>query len=535
MKIFKLIFLFLIAGSLPVAGQETKIDTIAEIEALFSDWGTDTPGGSVAVQRNGKMIFEKAYGLADLEQRTVNTLLTKFEAGSVSKQFTATAILQLIHEGKLSLEDDVRKYIPELPKYDKMIRVKHLLNHTSGLRDWGAVASIAGWPRTTRVYTQDHARDYIFRQKGLNNEPGEEYLYSNSNYTLLVTLVERISGQSLPDYTEEVFFKPLGMKNTEWRDDHREIIPGRATGYNKVRGEYKTIMPFENTYGHAALLTTVADLSIWNQSWLKGRLGKDLNELRLQKGKVLNDIEIPYAAGVFVEQYNGFTQISHSGATAGYRAWLAYYPEIDLSIAYISNDGSASTTGTGRRLIEIFAGKEDKTTSTNLEEVDIATFEDRLGLYKDRNSYSLVELKLNEGDLLLNGKELMALKGDTLVRGESKYFFKGANLFQATTTNPISYERVREVNPDEMELKEYIGKFSSEEAASDLEIQIKDGELVSKLTPSSEEKLKPAFTDGFNTHSRKLYTFKRNSGGKVTGIFISVPRAENVYFKKSAE
>lgn len=518
--------------SLSVGAQSVETDTLAQIEAIFKNCDTHTPGGAVAIKRKDDIIYQKAFGMADLEQGSINTIQTKFEAGSVSKQFTATAILQLVHEGKISLEDDVREFIPELPTYGEPITVRHLLNHTSGLKDWGSIAGLCGWPRTSRVYTQDHARDYIFRQQSLNNEPGEEYLYSNSNYTLLVTIVERVSGKSLQDYTEEVFFEPLGMNDTEWRDDYREVVPGRATAYNKIQGEFKTLMPFENTYGHAALLTTTSDLLKWNDSWLNGRLGEDLNELRLEQGRVANDKEISYAAGVRVVKFNGLTEVNHSGATAGYRAWLAYYPEIELSIVYLSNDASASTTETGRKLIEIFAGEEQASTPRTSIAMEVNRFRDKTGLYKDVNSHRVVTFEVKDDEIIFDNKKLEASAPDTLFNEDMQIYFDGDLLKQSTTTNPITFKKVEEVIPEEVNLNNYAGTYFSVEAACGLEIDLKEGELLSKLTPSRFEKLNPSFKDAFSVHRNKVYTFHRNEAGDLLGLYISVPRAERVYFKK---
>ena len=175
-------------------------DTLRRIDELFSNWNNATPGVSIAISRNNTTIYKKAFGLSDLEHLTPNTTETIFECGSVSKQFTAMSILLLAQEGKLDLQDDVHKFVPELPDYGKPIRIQHLLNHTSGLKDWGTIGFLGGWPRTTRVYTQDLALQIMCKQKSLNFTPGNEYSYSNANYSLLVTIVERVSGMPLEDF-----------------------------------------------------------------------------------------------------------------------------------------------------------------------------------------------------------------------------------------------------------------------------------------------------------------------------------------------
>lgn len=305
------------------------------------------------VARGNKVIYHKAYGLADLERNVPNTNETLFEAGSVSKQFTAYSILLLENEGKLSVKDDVRKYIPELPVYEAPITIQHLLNHTSGLKDWGSVGSLTGWPRGSRDYTLELALHIMSKQKTTNFKPGNEYSYSNSNYTCLVIIVERISKQSLEDFTKDRIFKPLGMTSTRWRSNFRDIVPNRAQAYSRYNGPYELEMPFEHIYGHGGLLTTTGDLLKWNQLLEKHDA---VYNKRIEKGKLNDGSSISYAAGIQHGEVNGVAEIAHSGATAGYRAWLAYYPSKKLTISLLSNDGSAAPVTLGKAVAYVFLG-----------------------------------------------------------------------------------------------------------------------------------------------------------------------------------
>jgi CubicO group peptidase (beta-lactamase class C family) len=238
MKTYRILFILLsFSLSITLTLQGQTADTLRRIDELFAEWHNATPGVAVAVERNGEVIYNRAFGLANLEYEVPNSTETIFEAGSVSKQFTAAAILLLAKEGQLSLEDDIRKYVPELPDYDRTITLNHLLTHTSGLKDWGAVYGLTGWPRNTRVYTQELGFDIVFRQQSLNFRPGTQYSYSNSNYVMLVLITERVSGMSFAEFCNERLFKPLGLENTRWREDHRTVVPGRATAYAASRGE----------------------------------------------------------------------------------------------------------------------------------------------------------------------------------------------------------------------------------------------------------------------------------------------------------
>lgn len=359
----RLILIALILCSIAQTASSQAIDTLSQIDKLFSSWNNATPGGSILVARGEKVLYRKAFGLADLEHNVPNTVSTIFEAGSVSKQFTAYSILLLDSEGKIRLSDDVRKYIPELPVYQKVITIQMLINHTSGLKDWGSIGSLTGWPRGTRDYTLPLALHIICKQKSTNFIPGDEYSYSNSNYTLMVEIVQRVTKQSLEDFTRERLFKPLGMNSTRWRSNFRDVIPGRAQAYSKTENGYELEMPFEHIYGHGGLLTTTSDLLIWNQLLEKHDA---LYDKRIQRGLLNNGSDLSYAAGIQHGDVNGVAEIGHSGATAGYRAWLAYYPQKKLSIILLSNEANFAPVEAGHQIAEIYFGSAPKKTTQEM-------------------------------------------------------------------------------------------------------------------------------------------------------------------------
>ncbi|MBE0676289.1 MAG: serine hydrolase [Bacteroidales bacterium] len=372
-KLFRISILLLtlggvVAGFNPVTAQSA--DTLRKIDEIFAQYHNGMPGLSVAIARDGKTIYSKAFGLAEMEHRVPNTTETTFECGSVSKQFVAASILLLAQDGKLALTDDVRKYVPELPQYDAPITIKHLLTHTSGLKDWGAVYSLTGWPRTTRVYTQELSFDIVFRQKSLNFSPGEQYSYSNSNYVMLVLITERVSGKKLAEFTRERLFKPLGMKNTMWRDNFRDVVIGRAVAYSGSEDRFLQNMPFENVHGPGGLLSTTGDLLIWNSLLADPKLFTDeFAAIRIESGKLNNGDPAGYAAGLMTGARNGFIEISHSGSTAGYRAWLAWYPEKRLSVAILSNHASSDPVGKGRAIADVFLGQPERQPATSRPQV----------------------------------------------------------------------------------------------------------------------------------------------------------------------
>ncbi|MBY8825125.1 serine hydrolase domain-containing protein [Sphingomonas colocasiae] len=248
-----------------IAPAQTAPERIARLDAVFARWsGAASPGCAVSVMQDGETRAERVYGAADLDLGVEARIDSIYEAGSASKQFTAAAILLLARDGKLRLDDDVRAYLPELPDYGARITIRHMLHHVSGLRDWGGVSVIGGWPRNSRASTNADVLDILARQTAPNFAPGSHYLYSNSNYNLLAIVVERASGETLAAFAKARIFAPLGMDDTRWRDDHATVVPRRAHAYNREGKAYVVAQTIEDAYGNAGLLTTVRDLQRWN-------------------------------------------------------------------------------------------------------------------------------------------------------------------------------------------------------------------------------------------------------------------------------
>jgi CubicO group peptidase (beta-lactamase class C family) len=327
----------------------------AAVDEVFSKWTTSTPGCAVGVAVGGKPVLMKAYGMADLEHDVRNTPDTIFEAGSVSKQFTAMAVQLLANEGKLTLDDPVRKYVPELPEYPWPVTIRHMLSHTSGLRDWGSVESIAGWPRTTREYTHAHVLEIVSRQKSLNFEPGTKWSYSNTGFNLAAIIVSRVSGMPFAEFSKQRIFGPLGLKHTSWRDDHTRIVKGRAIAYSFENGEYKIEMPFENVHGNGGLLTTVGDLLTWNENLVIPKVGNARLIAEMTEVGHFNDGQpLAYGLGFFVEEHRGVHNIYHSGSTAGYRAHLNRFPLTNTSIAVLCNGSNGDASRSANRVSDLY-------------------------------------------------------------------------------------------------------------------------------------------------------------------------------------
>src|SRR5437763_10536268 len=323
---------FATAAVLTVALAARNSTIAPKVDKVFAKWSSTTPGCAVGVATDGAPALAVGYGMADLEHDVPIVPDTIFEAGSVSKQFTAASMLLLAREGKLSLDDPVRKYIPELPEYDNPLLIRHMLNHTSGLRDWGSVASIAGWPRTTRVHTHAHVLEIVSRQKALNFPPGTRWSYSNTGFNLSAIIVERVSGKSFQEFTRARLFAPLGMTHTSWRDDYARIVKGRAAAYRERDKTFSTLMPFESVFGNGGLLTTVGDLLKWNEHYDAPAEGDPLAAADQQRPGVFSDgREHGYALGLFVGTHNGVREVYHSGSTAGHQAFPTRFPDQHVS------------------------------------------------------------------------------------------------------------------------------------------------------------------------------------------------------------
>lgn len=341
-----IIFLALTANAIHAQTTDKAIDK--QIDELFSRYNSATPGATVAVVKNGKVVFKKGYGTANLEYDVPITPKTVFQIASVSKQFTAFSIYLLEKQGKISLEDDVRKYISELPDYGKVIKIKHLLAHTSGIKDQWSLLTLAGW-RMDDVITTPQILRLISRQKDLNFEPGNQYLYSNSGYTLAAEIVRRVSGQTFSEFTKKNIFDPLQMNDSQFYDDHERIIKNRAESYELENGIYKKKNPNLSADGATNLYTTVEDLAKWSLNFENPKVGDADLIKRFNEPSLLNNGEkVVYAVvdgqsgyhakGQIHWDYRGTKQISHGGHQAAFRSSLWRFPEQGVAVIALSND-----------------------------------------------------------------------------------------------------------------------------------------------------------------------------------------------------
>lgn len=363
-KFFLLITILAVSAASTFAQSTDAVEIGKQIDQLLSKYNSATPGVAVAVVKDGKLVFAKGYGTANLEHDLPVTPKTVFQIASVSKQFTAFAIYLLEKQGKVSLEDDIRKYITELPDFGKTIRIKHLLAHTSGIRDQWAVMSLAGWRTGDLAATQD-VLGVLSRQKGLNFEPGSQYLYSNSGYTLLAEIVRRASGQTFADFTSKYVFEPLGMKDTRFLDDHERMIRRRAESYELQDGIYKKKPLNDSVAGPSNLYTTVEDMAKWILNFEKPVVGDVELIRRFNEPSLLNNGDRVvwavvdgdpgyHAKGQIHWNHRGLRLLSHGGHTAAFRAFFGRFPDQRLGVVALSNDEHYSNFDTSIKIAEMY-------------------------------------------------------------------------------------------------------------------------------------------------------------------------------------
>lgn len=536
MRSRRFLLLPLVLAAAPSAAQS---DLATRVDSIFAPWSSpQSPGCAVGVSRNGRTLVSRAYGSANLEHDIPNTPETVFEAGSVSKQFTAAAIVRLAQQGRLSLDDDVRRYVPEVPDYGTPITLRHLLNHTSGLRDWGSVVQLAGWPRGTRIHTHAHALDVISRQRSLNFPPGAEYSYSNTGYNLLAIIVERVSGESFAEFTRRELFEPLGMTRTVWRDDFTRTVKGRASAYAREDGAWHLRMPFENVHGNGGLLTTVGDLLRWNQALDSGTIaGMDTLETR---GVLSSGRRISYALGLSVEDFHGVRQVGHSGATAGYRAYLARYPETGVSVAMLCNAANTEA-GLAQRTASLFMADRLRPAPAPPAAIVVRPEElrRRAGLYRSRRTGEPLRLAMADGKLRTgDGAELVPVGPAVFRLGASatRVEFVDGPPVLVRIIHPdgdsVTYEPAAPADTSPASLAAYASEYRSDEAEATYTAEVRGGTVVLRMRPDITLPLSPAYADAFSGPGGILVRFVRGADGRVQALTLGTDRVRELRFDR---
>lgn len=512
-----------------IAGAEKAFEKASKTNA------GPAPGCAVGVSLNGESVFEKAFGLAEMEHGIPNTPQTIFESGSVAKQFTAAALVLLEQDGKLKIDDDVRKYIFELPEYGKPVTIRHLLTHTAGLRDWGSVMQLTGVGRGDRVINQAIALDVIYRQKHLDFVPGAEYSYSNSGYQLAAEIVERVSKQKFGDFVGERIFKPLGMTNSSWRDEYRRIVPGRAQGYSKAgpTAPWMLNMPYMNVIGNGGMLTTVGDWLKWNAALDAKTFGEPF-VAAMETQAVLNDgRKISYALGLDVGNYNGIKEVTHSGGTAGYQTYLARFPEKKVSVAALCNGFPPSSGSIVYSVVDEIFGplpSAGQPQTVGMIPDNRGRF---AGIWRNDVTRSANTIVLDKGELKINGTALMQVADGSFMLNDRKLTFKDGTPITASIANPdgsvTRLTMVSEWKPTSADLNEFTGDWYSEEAQATFTIELEGDKAFIKQRPTMKMPLQPLYKDHFQAQGYVVWV-TRNASGKIDRLHVGGSRMRDMQF-----
>lgn len=325
----------------------------------------DAPGVSVAVYRAGELVYSRAVGMADLEHNIRLTSGSVFDIASMSKQFTAMAVVLLHEDGRLSIDDPIQKYLPEVHAADQKITIRQLLQHTSGIRDYLDLMDLAGENPDNRVVSQSDVLEIIATHRHLNFKPGDAFRYENTSYALMATLVQRVSGKSLRDFAAERIFRPLGMNSTQFRDNHTDLIRNRACGYEPREVGWSGVTPIYDEVGDGGVWTNVEDLAKWDANFYEPRVGgAQAIQLLLSQATLNNGLKMSYTLGLFVEKYRGFRMVSHGGVDPGYRAQMLRFPDQRLTVSVLANNPASNVEGLARQIADVYLPKDAETVNT---------------------------------------------------------------------------------------------------------------------------------------------------------------------------
>jgi len=529
-----------------------RTNTLIEVDSIIQAYNNpNAPGFSIGILEDGKLIYCKGIGLANMETGTKNSGDAIFSIASVAKQLTAACIWSLIRENKLSLDDNIRKYIPEFPYYGENILVRHMLNHTSGIRNYHAIMELAGFNYDKEFHDNSTILKLACKQKGLNNIPGEKVIYGNTAYTLLAIMIERISGQSLDEYAKNNIFLPLGMNHTFYRTDTTSIIPNRALGYIKHNdGSFEHLLSNQITYGAGSVGSSVEDLAIWSNI-LNG-----LNPEYLELTNFLTTVEtLPggevakYARGVMVDAYKNNKTVHHSGYSLAGQSQIIVAPEHKLAVIILTNVESIDPSPLSYKILDLFLPLQNTDMPKSVQNFhhkkrDLSKFS---GQYKEQNSDMKMEI-LIENDTLkaLVGQgnksiPLNAIGKGKFIRSNNSsvlYDFIAADRAKADLIvyfggTPFYFSKAQFIDSKTINLADYVGYYFSEELSVTYEIYMENNSLYVNYPNHTKTKLSTGQKDEFGNGQRILYHFERNKKNEVVKLYLSAEgTVKNIEFIK---
>ncbi|MCP4048849.1 MAG: beta-lactamase family protein [Gammaproteobacteria bacterium] len=538
-------------------------DILKKTDTLFTEWSDPAaPGLAVAVIQNGESTYKRGFGSANIENGTVITPETVFYLASVGKQFTTMAIALLQQDGKLDVDDDIRKYIPEIPVYGSTITIRHLIHHTSGIRDYLGLMRIAGLPLGTYHDDQDVV-DLIARQKALNFEPGKQYLYSNSGYFLLAVIVERASGKSLRGFAAERIFGPLGMTDSHFHDDYTHPIPGRAMSYYPGDdGELDVFLSTFDRVGSGGVYSNISDLLKWDRNFYDQKVGgKQVHDWMLQQGALDDGTQLGYAWGLTIGEYRGLRTVQHGGALGGYRTALLRFPDQQFSVIILANIATANPSGLAAQVAEFYledkmtpieegekvvvAGPDDGEKPGSVE-IPAAILEAHTGLFYSEGANLIRKILMEKEHLVYSrgsrpgaNTSLTALDANQFVMvGEPlKIIFRPGGMSVGVQGDPpIQFRRLEAPGTDELE--PFVGRYYSPEV--DITVGMSVGEKGIILHHPRERNERPEFIpvggDKFLNLDIGKIQFRRNGhDGTPSSFDLDTGRVKGIHFERVSE
>ena len=513
---------------------------IRGVDSIFAPWSrTTTPGCAVGVDRAGAPLLRRAYGMANLETGTPWTTNTISESGSVAKQFVAAALVLLAQDGVLTLEDDIAKWIPEVKGFGRTITIRHLLSHTSGLPDRYTLHEVLGRPAGEVDHPNAEVLRMVARLRELNFDPGEDYEYSNTGYVVAATLAERASGKSLQAFTQERIFRPLGMESTRWREDHRVVVPGRASAYSGTLATgYRNDHPFTRVFGSGGLLTTVSDFLKWEAALQTGAGPWGAVRDSLERTMRLNEgTGITYALGVAVSDWRGVPSVTHTGSTGGYRAALYRYPKQQVAVALLCNLGSINPGAVAQRVAALVLGSALAAAQTDPPGVpaDPAELAMLTGAYHSPRTERVMVLRV-VGNALIDST---AGNAPLIPLGPGRFQYRGSQRVltvlpaglrvEAPNTRAIDFVPVPRTLPDPAALAGYAGTFKSPELDATVRLVVLRDTLRLDREWQEPLPLRPLFRDAFSLGS-DVVRFERDRRGRATGFVLYAGRVRHLRF-----
>jgi len=530
----------------PLAAQQLAPEVTARIDQVFAGMATPTtPGCALSVMRHGELVYLHGYGMANLEYDIPITPSSVFHVASISKQFTAFALSLLVADGKASWDDDIRTHVPEVPDFGEVITLRHLANHTSGIRDQWDLLALAGWRFEADVITEGDVLDIISRQTRLNFPVGQQHLYSNTGYTLLAVVVERLSGQSLGEFAQARIFGPLGMTHTHFHDDHNTVVRNRAYAYAPIEGGYRLSIPDFDVVGASSLHTTVEDMARWDRNFITAEVGgRAVVDGMLTRGVLGSGDTIAYALGLVHDRYRGLPTIGHGGADAGYRSAFTRFPEQDVSLAVLCNFPASNPGALVNQVADVVledafpaqvaaapASENPAPPAVPISDGDL----DRLaGFYAREGADMPARIMKRDGTLFLQNQRLVHLGGWNFRPEGAPVTVQFATTPEggiiADASDGVRYVRQEGVAVGGIDPTEYVGRYWSDDLGTEYQVREEEGKLVVWTRKNGSRTMTPFFRDGFA--AGVWMTFHRDLAGRVDGFTLSTGRAWKVGFRR---